>query len=102
MLSLSHTAPLRVLLVEDSLFSQKLLVGLLDLWNCAVTVATNGQQAVDRMAVEEFDVVLMDIQMPVMDGLTATRSFSASSRSMSPPDWLISLASGDITERCVL
>jgi CheY-like chemotaxis protein len=66
-------SPLRVLLVEDSLVNQKLLTGLLERWNCAVTLATNGQQAVQKYAEDEFDVVLMDIQMPVMDGLTATR-----------------------------
>ena len=71
--STTHAPPLRVLLVEDSLFNQRLLLGLLHLRNYCVTVATDGQQAVDRMAEEEFDVVLMDVQMPVMDGLAATR-----------------------------
>ena len=71
--STTHAPPLRVLLVEDSLVNQRLLVGLLHLRIYCVTVATDGQQAVDRMAEEEFDVVLMDVQMPVMDGLAATR-----------------------------
>ena len=71
--SVRHSDPLRVLLVEDSLVNQKLLIAMLDLRNCVVTVAVNGQEALNRMAEDEFDVVLMDVEMPVMDGLTATR-----------------------------
>ena len=67
------TTPFRVLLVEDSLVNQKLLTRLLELRNCAVTLATNGEQAVHKFGKDKFDLVLMDIQMPVMDGLTATR-----------------------------
>ena len=70
---LNPTPPLRVLLVEDSPVNQMLLTGLLERRNCAVTLAINGQQAVHAMAKDEFDLVLMDIQMPIMDGLTATR-----------------------------
>ena len=68
-----YSPPLRVLLVEDSLVNQKLLTRLLERKDCAVTLATNGQQAVHQLAEADFDVVLMDIQMPVMDGLAATR-----------------------------
>ncbi len=66
-------SPLRVLLVEDSLVNQKLLISLLEQRNCAVTLAANGEQAVHELAENDYDVVLMDMQMPVMDGLTATR-----------------------------
>lgn len=71
--SIAHSTPMRVLLVEDSLINQRLLTAMLDLRHCIVTVAVNGQEALDRVAEEEFDVVLMDVEMPVMDGLTATR-----------------------------
>jgi CheY-like chemotaxis protein/HPt (histidine-containing phosphotransfer) domain-containing protein len=64
---------LHVLLAEDSLYNQKLAVGLLSRRGHAVTVANNGREAVEILASQEFDAVLMDVQMPEMDGLAATR-----------------------------
>lgn len=64
--------PLKVLLAEDSPTNQKLAVGLLSRWGHTVRVANNGREAVDMVKRESFDVVLMDVQMPDMDGLEAT------------------------------
>jgi PAS domain S-box-containing protein len=63
---------LDVLLVEDHVVNQKLAVALLERWGHRVTVADNGKLAVDALAQAHFDVVLMDMLMPVMDGLEAT------------------------------
>jgi PAS domain S-box-containing protein len=64
----------RVLLVEDNVFNQELAVDLLRRAGVAVSVAGDGQQALDALARERFDAVLMDCQMPVMDGYAATRA----------------------------
>ena len=63
----------RVLLVEDNLVNIKLGLGLLKKIGCEVTLAENGRQALDVFARESFDLVFMDIQMPVMGGLEVTR-----------------------------
>ena len=65
--------PLRILLAEDGLVNQKLAIGLLERDGHQVTVANNGQVAVDAVRAEEFDLVLMDVQMPELDGFEATR-----------------------------
>jgi len=64
---------LRVLLVEDNKVNQMLAVALLRRRRHDVTVADDGRQAVELVRRFEFDVVLMDVQMPEMDGLEATR-----------------------------
>ncbi len=64
--------PLRILLAEDSLVNQKLAVGLMGRHGHSVTVANNGKEAIAAWASREFDVVLMDVEMPEMDGLEAT------------------------------
>lgn len=64
---------LRVLVAEDSPVNQKLLALLLQSQGCHVTLAATGEEAVNHFAEQVFDLVLMDIQMPIMDGLTATR-----------------------------
>jgi len=64
----------RVLLVEDNIVNQKVAVGLLAKRGHAVAVAGDGRQALDALARDLFDVVLMDVQMPVMGGLDATRA----------------------------
>src|SRR5437868_12947559 len=67
------TRPLRLLLAEDSLVNQRLAVGLLERHGHRVTIANNGRQAVDFASGDGFDAILMDVQMPEMDGLEATR-----------------------------
>jgi len=62
----------KILLVEDNKVNQMLAVSLLRKRGYDVTVADNGREAVDLVLGQDFDVVLMDIQMPVMDGFEAT------------------------------
>lgn len=63
----------RVLLVEDNQVNQLLAKTILKKANISVDVAINGQEAIHALVREEFDLVLMDIQMPIMDGYEATR-----------------------------
>jgi signal transduction histidine kinase/ActR/RegA family two-component response regulator len=63
----------RILLAEDHPFNQQVAMGILDNAGAVVTLAHNGQEALELLRREEFDAVLMDVQMPVMDGLAATR-----------------------------
>lgn len=67
------TRPLRILLAEDSIVNQRLAVGLLERHGHRITIANNGRQAFDLAAQDGFDVILMDVQMPELDGLEATR-----------------------------
>jgi two-component system, sensor histidine kinase and response regulator len=67
------TAPLHVLVAEDNLVNQKAVSGLLRKRGHRVRCVGDGRRAVDALAREQFDLVLMDIQMPVMDGVEATR-----------------------------
>lgn len=65
--------PLRILLAEDNAVNQKLALRLLSQLGYDAQVANDGQQALDALERTEFDVVLMDVQMPELDGLEATR-----------------------------
>jgi PAS domain S-box-containing protein len=62
----------RILLVEDNELNQEVALELLKEAGLVVDLAENGQIALDRLAVEHYDLVLMDMQMPLMDGVTAT------------------------------
>ncbi len=64
--------PLHILLAEDSVVNQKLAVALLQRQGHTVTLACNGREAVERFRGDCFDLILMDVQMPEMDGLEAT------------------------------
>jgi two-component system, sensor histidine kinase and response regulator len=72
--------PLRVLLVEDNLINQKVASRMLEKNGHNVITANNGREALDILGEREFDAVLMDVQMPEMDGLETTAAIRASER----------------------
>ena len=69
----TSTKPLKVLVAEDNEVNQLLLKTLLEEGGWQTTIVTNGQECVEALRKESFSLILMDIQMPVMDGFEATR-----------------------------
>ena len=63
---------LRVLLVEDNTLNQKLMIINLSKLNCIVTIANNGLEGLNIFKTQKFDVILMDLMMPVMDGFESS------------------------------
>ena len=81
---------LRVLLAEDNAVNQTLALAILAKFGIKAELARNGYEALQAVSVREFDVVLMDVQMPELDGLDATRSIRALPNSVVQP-WIIAL-----------
>ncbi|MCB9204826.1 MAG: PAS domain S-box protein [Flavobacteriales bacterium] len=85
----------RVLLVEDNLINQQAFKIMLQKMGCIVNVLSNGQQAVDSFSEDSYDVIFMDIQMPVLDGLRATTAIKSHFKKVPP---VIGL-SGNVIQR---
>jgi CheY-like chemotaxis protein len=93
---------LRVLVVDDNLVNQRIASVLLGKIGCEVRVASDGLAAINMISREPFDLVLMDCQMPEMDGLQATRVIRRTSDipiiamtgSVQNEDWLKCLDAG--------
>ncbi len=90
----------KVLLVEDNKLNQILAVAMLEKWGAKVAIANNGQEAVDAVEKESFDIILMDIQMPVMDGMTASRMIRDEFQITTPILALSANVIKGIVERC--
>ncbi len=71
--SLNNSRNLEILLAEDNIVNQKVAVSILGKWGHHVTVADNGNDAIEALSKNDFDIVFMDIQMPELDGIEATK-----------------------------
>lgn len=70
---ISGISQLNILIAEDNIINIMLLKKILDQWHCNYSLSKDGQEALDMVKTGKFDVVLMDIHMPVMDGFEASR-----------------------------
>jgi PAS domain S-box-containing protein len=66
-----------VLLVEDNDINRLYASSILKIWDCKIDIAENGYVALEKLKNEDYDIVLMDVQMPVMDGFEATKAIRA-------------------------
>jgi two-component system sensor histidine kinase/response regulator len=92
----------RVLLVEDNLVNQQVAQKYLQRLGCHVQIVDNGLEAVNAFRTERYDLILMDMQMPIMDGITATREIRALERGHHTP--IVALTANVMTgqiERCL-
>ena len=96
--------PLRILLAEDNVTNQKLAVAILEKQGHTIKVVGDGKQAIEAYEKEPFDVVLMDMQMPEVDGLEATVSIRSLERSTGRHTPIIALTANAMIgdrERCL-
>ena len=70
---LSSSAPARLLVVEDNLVNQKVVLAILRKKGYRIEVANDGREALNKLEAAHFDLILMDVQMPILDGLETTR-----------------------------
>ncbi|QEG38958.1 ATP-binding protein [Roseimaritima ulvae] len=84
--------PLRILLAEDGLVNQKVAKGFLQAAGHSVTIVEDGQQAVEAVNNEPFDIVLMDVEMPRMDGLQATAAIRRQEQQQATANHLVIIA----------
>jgi len=95
----------RVLLVEDNAINRETVHAMLHALGIGVVAAEHGQEALERLAGESFDLILMDCQMPVMDGFSAAREIRERERArLAPRTPIIAVtahALGDDSERCL-
>jgi signal transduction histidine kinase/DNA-binding response OmpR family regulator len=75
-----HVTPKRILLAEDGLVNRKVAVNLLEQRGHSIVVALNGREAVEALGRESFDLILMDVEMPEMDGIAATAAIREKER----------------------
>jgi two-component system, sensor histidine kinase and response regulator len=100
----ARTRPLHILVAEDNATNQRLVTAILEQRHDTVVIAHNGSEAVERTANETFDLILMDVQMPVLSGLEATSAIRARERTTGGHVLIIAMTAHAMTgdrERCL-
>ncbi|HQR38541.1 MAG TPA: response regulator, partial [Blastocatellia bacterium] len=96
---LSERLPRRILVAEDNAINQKVALRILSRLGYRADVVANGQEALDAVLRQPYDVVFMDVHMPVMDGLDATRAIRAEAPASSQPRIIAMTASAMEADR---
>jgi CheY-like chemotaxis protein len=90
-----------ILVVEDNEFNQFIARSILIKWNTIPDIASNGKEAIEKVRQNKYDLILMDMQMPVMDGLTATRIMRNELQIKTPVIALTAYATSDAIEKAL-
>jgi two-component system, sensor histidine kinase and response regulator len=100
MIDISHNRR-HILVAEDSPINQQLAIGLLQRYGYSVTVVNNGQEALLALEKRRFDAILMDIDMPELDGLSAARRIRESERGLENRVPIVAVTSNDNADECL-
>lgn len=90
-----------ILIVDDNIMNQDLMANILGYWGFSFAIASNGKQAVEQVKIGHFDLVLMDIQMPEMDGYSATVQIRNTLKSDVPIIAMTAHAMSGEREKCI-
>jgi CheY-like chemotaxis protein len=95
--TLGERCPLRVLVAEDNPVNQRVATLLLQRLGYRATTVGNGLEALAALELADYDVILMDVEMPEIDGCEATRRIRAKRQALARP-WIIALTAGAMPE----
>ncbi len=90
-----------ILVVEDNKFNQFIAKSILEKWNVITDIASNGREAIDKVRQKKYDLILMDMQMPVLDGCSATRLIRQELHVSTPVIALTAFATKDAISRAL-
>lgn len=89
---------INLLVVEDNPMNQKLIIKILELWDCPFEIASNGYVAIEKSKEKKFDVILMDIHMPDIDGCETTQKIRANAENPNQDTTIIALTAAALLD----
>ena len=92
---------LHILLVEDNRINQQFVIALMEEFGFVTTIANNGKEAIEQLMSQRFDLILMDVQMPLMDGFEATRVIRSELSLQTPIIAVTANAANNEKDKCI-